>query len=144
MTTPPPLTKHLGKAERTLQALLSVQLKRADLTFPEWTVLTFLNGAGRLEKDDLLKALSNGKIVDYQDAGSLITSMVVKGLIEPQAGGMGITTLGKQLYVPVRSTVESITASLVHGISADDIEATQRTLEIVTQRAAHLLNSNAI
>lgn len=144
MTTSPPLTKHLGKAERTLQELLSLQLKRVDLTFPEWTVLTFLNGAGRLENDNLLKALSYGKIVDYQGAGSLITSMIAKGLIESQVDGVAITPLGKQLYLPVRSTVETITASLVHGISTDDIEATQRTLEIVTQRAANLINSSAI
>jgi hypothetical protein len=62
MPTPPPLTKHVGQAERTLQALLQAQLVRFDLRFPEWTVLTFLSGSGPLDRAQLGKRIVGGRI----------------------------------------------------------------------------------
>jgi hypothetical protein len=48
MTTTPNLTRDIGQAERTMRALLERLLDEADLSFPEWTVLVFLDGAGPL------------------------------------------------------------------------------------------------
>lgn len=40
----PPITRFIGEAERTLQALLQRQLEKAGMSFPEWVALTVLSG----------------------------------------------------------------------------------------------------
>ena len=51
--TATPLTPVIGRAERTLQALLKHQLDRAGLTFPQWTMLVFLDGVTALPNSEL-------------------------------------------------------------------------------------------
>lgn len=44
MTNSPHITRLIGEAERTLQALLQRQLEKAGMSFPEWVALTVLSG----------------------------------------------------------------------------------------------------
>ncbi|WP_454623399.1 hypothetical protein [Brucella anthropi] len=44
MTNSPHITRLIGEAERTLQALLQRQLEKAGMSFPEWFALTVLSG----------------------------------------------------------------------------------------------------
>lgn len=143
MSISPPLTRYLGKAERTLQALLQTKLRQVNLSFPEWTILTFLNGAGPLRQDQLVEGLGSGRVVDLKEAHVLIGAMIDKGFIVRGDAGLSITTAGAELYLPLRNAVESITTELFDGIPADDLEATRRTLDAVTRRAAKLLPAGA-
>ena len=43
MTGNSPITRFIGEAERTLQALLQRQLQKAGVSFPEWVALTILS-----------------------------------------------------------------------------------------------------
>jgi hypothetical protein len=143
MPASPPLTKHVGQAERTLQALLQTHLSRSELSFPEWTVLTFLSGPDRLGRDQLVEALDRGQIVQPDEAHVLIDAMTDKGLIAPVEAAMSLTDAGVEVFLPLRNAVGTITATLVRDISPDDLEATRRTLDTVTRRAAELLSSSA-
>jgi hypothetical protein len=51
MTGSPPVTRFIGEAERTLQALLQRQLQKADMSFPEWIALAILSGDNCQRKD---------------------------------------------------------------------------------------------
>src|SRR5262249_56008149 len=63
MTTTHSLTRDIGQAERAMRALLERLLKKARLSFPEWTVLVFLDSAGPLPREDLVRRLIGGHIV---------------------------------------------------------------------------------
>jgi hypothetical protein len=106
MPQPPPLTRYLGKAERTLQSLLQIQLRKAELSFPEWTVLTFLSGSGALAEGQLAGALENGRIVDRDEVPALIRAMSERRLIGEADASYSITTAGLELYLPLRQAVE--------------------------------------
>lgn len=139
MTTSPPLTRYLGKAERTLQALLQTQLKAANFTFPEWTVLTFLSGGEPLDQERLVHALENGHVLDRPSAIGLIEAMAVSALIRDDQGGYRITEGALERYRPLRERVATITSELVEGIPDEDMDATRRTLDTVALRAAERL-----
>lgn len=143
MTSSPPLTRYVGTAERTLQALLETELGRAGLSFPEWTVLTFLNSAGALAREQLAAALASGLIAGRKEADALIGAMIGKGLIAAGDGGLSIAVAGAEIYLPVRKAVESITTGLTEGIPEVDLATTRRTLEALTRRAAALLPAEA-
>ncbi len=143
MPTPPPLTKHMGQAERTLQAPLQAQLTQSNLSFPEWTVLTFLGGPGPLDRAQLIERLHRARIAGPSEAPALIDAMAAQGLIAPAEGGLAITAAGLEVYLPLRETVERVTATLVEDVPEADLEATPRTLEAVTRRADQLLAADA-
>lgn len=149
MSIEPPLTRDIGQAERTLQALLQHQLAPSNLTFPQWAVLTFLTGAGPLGQNTLIDLLNKGKIVASNEAKSLLNSMAASGLIcfsENREGAnreplLSATEAGASLYRPVRETVEQITLRLFAGLPVADLEATRRTLGAVTDRADRILEN---
>lgn len=137
--TPPPLAKVVGPAERTLQALLQAQLARAGLGIPEWTVLTFLGGPRPLGHETLIEQLDHDRIADSGQASALLDAMAARGLIAPVDGGLAITAAGSEVFLPLRTRVANIVATLVEGIPASDLDATQRTLDLVARRATGLL-----
>lgn len=141
MTSTPPITRYIGTTERTLQALLQQQLDRIEFTFPEWTVMTFLAGAGDLEQDDVVALLRKGQIAQGEQAHALLRAMIDRGLIAKHGDKLTVTEEGKKLFGPIRASVNEITSHLLDGLPAPDLEATRRTLEAVTNRAAKLLAS---
>lgn len=141
MTMSMPITRHLGTAERTLQALLQTQLRKVGLSFPEWVVLTILHSSGSLPLANVIDALERGQIGDRDGVDALVARMAERGLIAPAEFGMSITPLGAELYLPLRHDVDSLTAEIVAGIPADDLDATRRTLDEVTRRASRLLST---
>lgn len=139
MTKPQPLTKTVGKAERTLQRLLATQLEQAGISFAEWTVLVFLSGPAALPRTDLVAALAHGQIADDQAAERLLSAMENKGLIVVADTAVALTDAGKTLFLPLREQVQALTSGLVEGIAIEDLEATNRTLTLVAARAEMLL-----
>uniref|UniRef100_UPI000B06E81F MarR family winged helix-turn-helix transcriptional regulator n=1 Tax=Nitratireductor soli TaxID=1670619 RepID=UPI000B06E81F len=133
MTNAEPLTRYLGKAERTLQALLQTRLRVVGITFSEWAVLTFLSG-GPLTHEQLATAIDKGRVTDGSPA-NLIESMIGKGLVESSGERFVATKKGSDIFEPVRASVMKITGELEHGISENDLAATRRTLQTVSERA---------
>jgi DNA-binding MarR family transcriptional regulator len=101
MQATPPLTRTIGKTERTLQAVLHRQLALAGLTFPEWTILTFL-GRGPLPRAEVVKLVEDGRIAASADAQATIEAMIAKRLISAEGGRLAVTEDGAALYAPVR------------------------------------------
>ena len=139
MPAPPPLTKHGGQSERTLQTLLQAQLASSGLGFPEWTVLTFLGAPGQLDG----ARLASARIASRRETPILIDAMIGRGLIAFTDAGLTVTAAGLDVYAPLRTVVERITARLVEEVPEADLEATRRTLEAVTRRADQLLAVDA-
>jgi hypothetical protein len=149
MTITPALARDIGQAERTMRALLERLLDEAGLSFPEWTVLNFLDGTGPLARSELVQRQVDGRVVPEAAARATVDGLQSRGLLAPAdeahgAGGPGSdgeglrlapTAAGEAVYRPVRRTVARITDDLYSDLPSTDLEATHRTLAEVIRRA---------
>lgn len=143
MTDAPPLTRVVGQAERTLQSLLHAQLRAAAMSFPEWAAFTHLNDAGTLGFGRLAETLENGRIVAPGEGARVIGEMAEAGWIARDGAGVSISAAGAARYRPLRERVQALTSELVADLPAPDVDATRRTLETITRRAARHLDAGA-
>ncbi len=148
MTTTPPLSRDIGRAERAMRALLESLLVEAGLSFPEWTVLVFLDGGGPLTGDDLVRRQVGGRVAPEAEARASVDGLLSRNLLAPADGargaggpdGVGVprlrpTAAAEAAYRPVRRTVDRITDGLYGDLPPADLEATHRTLAEVARRA---------
>jgi hypothetical protein len=147
--TIPPLTRDIGQAERAMGALLEPLLDEAGLSFAEWTVLVFLDGAGPLTPDELVRRQVDGRIAPEASARTAVERLLSRGLLAPahgahgasEAGGDGEdprlapTAAGEAVFLPVRRAVARVTEGLYGDLPPADLDATHRTLAEVTRRA---------
>lgn len=141
MTKSPPITRYIGEAERTLQALLQHQLQKAGLSFPKWVALTLLSGAP-LTREGLAHAIADARLVPPGSEMSVVDDLVAKEFVA-LGQNLTITPKGLDLFQPLRDNVRGITSGLLADVSGDDLTATRRVLETVTSRAAELLRMEA-
>ena len=137
MTTPP-LTRDIGQAERAMGALLEPLLDEAGLSFPEWTVLVYLDAGGPLAPDELVRRQLNGRVAPEAAARDAVEGLLSRGLLAPVNGEgppLAPTTAGEAVYGPVRRTVDRITDGLYGDLPPADLTATRRTLAEVVRRA---------
>ena len=154
----PALTRDIGHAERALRALLERQLGAAGLSFPAWTVLVSLDGAGPLTRDALIRRQLDGHVVPTAAAAeATVEDLLAAGWLapadasdEPDArrvvGGsrpLVRTPAADAVYRPVREAVARITHTLYGDLPAGDLEATRRTLGEIALRANALLAGGA-
>jgi DNA-binding MarR family transcriptional regulator len=154
MTTTPILTgRDIGEAEHAIRALLDRLLERADLSFPGWTVLFTLDGAGPLPRSALLRRLIDGLKLSGEEAMATIDGLQSSGLVAPAGDAAAAdgppdrgtdpllvpTPSGEAVYRPVRQAVARTTGELYGNLPVTDLEATHRTLAEVTRRANALL-----
>ncbi|HKA37500.1 MAG TPA: hypothetical protein VKH43_11820 [Thermoanaerobaculia bacterium] len=141
MTTTHSLTRDIGQAERAMRALLERLLRKARLSFPEWTVLVFLDGSGPLAREDLVRRMIGGRVVpDAATARATLDFLLSEGLLgtDGSAGDdvrLELTGPGEAVYGPLRQAVSRITDELYGNLSFADVEATHRTLTEVVRRA---------
>lgn len=138
MKPTPPLTRFIGEAERTLQALLKHQLDRAGLRFEEWVTLTIVSGATAPDKATLLRQIAAAKVVAPGDEADLLHAMIQRGHIEGDSA-LALSAEGRAVFEPLRDAIRGITSGLFAELSADDLDTTRRVLETVTQRANQFL-----
>lgn len=136
MSATQPITKLIGTAERTLQALLKSQLDRDGLSFEEWVVFNFVDGGKLVDSQQLLAALADGKVAEAADAQDLLDSMVEKGLLDASVGNVSLTARARQVFEPVQIKVRGLVSSITQDIPEEDMAATHRTLSVLTERAA--------
>lgn len=141
MTNSPPLTRYIGEAERTLQALLQRQLEKADLSFPQWVALTILSGAP-LTTEGLVQAIAASRVVPPGSEMSVVDDLVAEDFVE-SGPNLSMTRKGLDVFHPLRDSVRGITSSLLADVSGDDLIVTRRVLETLTSRAAELLRMGA-
>ncbi len=142
MTTPS-LSRDIGQAERTMRALLERLLNEAGLSFPEWTVLVFLDGSGPLTSSELVRRQVDGRVLSEAAARTAVDGLLSRGLLAraDEARGAGEdprlapTAAGEAVYWPLRRRVSRITDELYGDLPLADLEATRRTLAEVTRRA---------
>lgn len=141
MTTPA-LTRHVGQAERAMRALLERLLDEAGLSFSEWTVLVFLDGAGPLALGELVRRQVDGRVAPEVEARAAVDGLLSRGLLVPADDSDGEdprlvpTAAGETVYRPVCRTVSRITDELYADLPRDDLEATRRTLTEIARRAS--------
>ena len=85
MTTPV-LTRDIGQAERTMRALLERLLDEAGLSFPEWTVLVFLDGAEPFTLSELVRRQVDGRVASEIAARAAVSGLRSRGLLAPADG----------------------------------------------------------
>ena len=146
MTTTPALTRSVGRAERTMRALLERLLDEADLSFSEWTVLVFVDAAGPLTFDELVRRQVDGRVAPEPEARVAVDNLLSRGLLAPAEGTRGAgrdgenrrlapTPDGEAVYRPARQAVDRITDELFGNLPRADLDATHRTLAEVARRA---------
>lgn len=138
MKPTPPLTRFIGEAERTLQAVLRQRLERAGLTFEEWVTLTILSGPTEPDKTQLIKQIAAAKVVAPGDEAELVQAMIQRDFIAGDSA-LALSEHGRTVFEPLRDAVRGITAGLFADLPAEDLDTTRRVLETVTQRANQLL-----
>jgi hypothetical protein len=157
MPTAPNLTRDIGQAEHALRALLDQLLDAAHLSFSEWTVLVFLNGAGPLSSDALVRRQVNGRVAPETEARASVHRLLTRGLLAPANGPRGsseadggdknprliLTAAGEASFFPIRRTVDDIVDGLYGDLPPTDLDATHRTLAEITRRANALLDAGS-
>lgn len=154
MTPTPTLTgRDIGEAENAIRALLDRLLEEASVSFPEWTVLFTLDGAGPVPRSELVRRQAHGLKVPEAAAMATVDGLRSSGLLTPidQAQGAGgpsgggedprltLTAAGEAVFRPIRRAVFQISDELYGDLPPADAEATRRTLAEVTRRANALL-----
>ncbi|WP_079210532.1 hypothetical protein [Brucella pituitosa] len=119
MTNSPPITRFIGEAERSLQALLQRQLQNPEMSFPEWVALTILSG-GQLTAEGLAQAIAGTRVVVPGREMTLVNDLIGKELV---ACGetLSITHGGPEVFHPLRDSVRRVTSRLVADVSGDDL-----------------------
>lgn len=137
MTNSPPITRFIGEAERSLQALLQRQLQNPEMSVPEWVALTILSG-GQLTAEGLAQAIAGTRVVVPGREMTLVNDLIGKELV---ACGetLSITQGGLEVFHPLRDSVRRVTSRLVADVSGDDLAETRHVLETLTHRAVALL-----
>lgn len=135
---PPPITRDIGEAERTLRAVLQTQLDAAGLSFPEWTTFVTLDVAGPLTPAEVIERQVVGQVAPADEAEAAIDRLVSAGLLD---GGprLAPTAAGDALYQPIRQRVNGISRRIYGDLPAGDLDATQRTLAEIARRAREVL-----
>ena len=141
MTTTPVLTRDIGRAERTLRALLDRLLDDAGISFPQWTVFNLLDGSASLSRSELVRRLVDGHVAPEPEARAAVDGLLSAGLVkEVEAADaddpvLTLTPAGEAVFRRIRQAVAGITDDVFGGLPPADVEATRRTLEEVARRA---------
>ncbi|WP_285294061.1 hypothetical protein [Aureimonas altamirensis] len=142
MTNSPPITRFIGEAERTLQALLQRQLQKAGMSFPEWVALTILSG-GQLTAEGLAQAIADARVVVPGREMTVVDDLIGKELVA-RGQNLSMTQRGLDVFQPLRDSVRGVTSRLVADVPSDDLAVTRRVLETLTSRAVELLRKDDI
>lgn len=140
MTNSPPITRFIGEAERTLQALLQRQLQKAGMSFPEWVALTILSG-GQLTAEGLAQAIADARVVVPGREMTVVDDLIGKELVA-RGQNLSMTQRGLDVFQPLRDSVRGVTSRLVADVPSDDLAVTRRVLETLTSRAVELLRKD--
>jgi hypothetical protein len=123
----------IGETEKTLNAILIRLLADAGLTEREWVTLR-LAGQNSARAD--LAALVADR-AHFPDAADVVAALRERGLLDGDAP----SDEGRALLARTGERIASTTAPVWAGLPADDVAATQRTLEEVVARARMLLQA---
>lgn len=136
----PPLARSVGSAERSMRALLQRKLRSADLSFGEWTAMTFTN-ASTLDSEQVAQLqVGDHLATDAAEAHGLIDTLISTGLIAISRGGVLVhTAIGAALFLSLSREVAEITHILYGDLPAADLDTTHRTLMEIARRASELL-----
>jgi DNA-binding MarR family transcriptional regulator len=148
VTTPPVLTRAIGQAERSMRPLLERKLASAELSFPEWTTLVFLDVDGALTVADIVDRQLRGQVVnDPDDAITALDRLRARDLVAAASGSstgspgnnaVVMTSNGRDVYGPLSIEVARTTEALFADLAEGDLETTHRVLTEVARRATTL------
>jgi DNA-binding MarR family transcriptional regulator len=136
--TTKPFQQLIGQTEKTLNAILDRQLGDT-VSEPEWVVLVLLsNSGGSADAEEFTKRIAHALKVDHQAAASQISRLAARGLLQSaplRDSDVAMTEAGQQFVGRVQQQVGAITRRLWGDLPATDMEAAQRVLSTVLERA---------
>lgn len=98
----PALTRDIGRAERTMRALLERLPDQAGISFSERAVPAFLDGAAPLARSELVRRRVDGRVAPGVEARAAVDGLLSRGLLAPAdgaQGGVGPDGTGKRIPV---------------------------------------------
>jgi hypothetical protein len=143
MTTPPVAFGQFGQAlafaERTLTATLRQHLAERGTTPETWYALQLIATRGPgLARGTLSHELEGSRTLNADASRELLARLEADGLIRGGAE-LDLTAAGEALHRSLREYIAGPTARLLSQFDVHDVEATVRTLQAITQRAAQEL-----
>jgi DNA-binding MarR family transcriptional regulator len=146
-TTPVFSAELLGRAEKTLNAILGQLLAGSGVTEPQWVALTLaVSSGGDINRDVYLGKVAGALRVSDTRASAQIAELAAARLLDlPASDGAPITVTesGQQLYRRVRAATGEVTQRMWGDLPAADLEAAGRVLRTVLSRADAYLASTS-
>jgi DNA-binding MarR family transcriptional regulator len=131
--------QRISQAEKALQAVLNQLLTDSGITFVQWVILTFLDRQGAfVQQDSLVQEISAFLKSDPTTVWAALNALNTRGLVysSPESyGSISLTAEGTMHSQNLRQRIENVTERLAVDISTDDLAATYRVLDFVTERA---------
>lgn len=120
----------IGETEKTLNALLR-EVLAGRLTEPEWVTLRLAHVLADEVRGTAQLVAAVSDRARFEDSAGVVHGLVAAGLLEDGRP----TGRARTLVADLQSQVAARTASLWSGLSADDVEAAERVLNEVRDRA---------
>jgi DNA-binding MarR family transcriptional regulator len=137
MPPAPPLPQSIGRAERTLGALMDEILADTGVTFHQWVALSLVVGddEDRIDRDELATRLASTVDIDQQTAEAALAGLADEGLLRAET----LSDAGRERYERIRAAIDETTAPLYADLPVGDLAATRRILTTIAERADMLL-----
>jgi DNA-binding MarR family transcriptional regulator len=138
MSTPAPFgTQLIGQTESALDAILDRQLEGSGLTQRHWVTLKLAVMSGEaIDRARLVGRVSAALNLATAGVETRIAELVAARMLEVgDDHSVVVTGAGRELHKRVSAAAGEITAQLIAGLPAADIEVAGRVLGTILERA---------
>jgi hypothetical protein len=139
MAANPPLTQVIGRSESTLRSLLYRVLGDTGGTFHQWVALSITaSHDGTFNRAELIDRVTDA-VADAVEAEAAVTELQAYGLVHRRPDSkIALTDDGRERHTLISTAIAETTAPLYADLAPDDLVATRRVLQTITQRAESL------
>jgi DNA-binding MarR family transcriptional regulator len=135
MNSTPPLTQSIGQTAGTLRRLVKRALADTGTTFDQWQALNLTVASGEIDRSQLIARLADAVQIDDPAAEATVGELIVAGLLETVAGSsVALSDSGRDRHARLRGVIEQAVAPVSADLPADDLAATRRVLNTISER----------
>jgi hypothetical protein len=129
----------IGPTENALRTLLRAVLSATPIeSYDEWVAINVVDRHHE-SGEDVLRAVAAPLAIGPANAHAVLDTLVAKGLLASDGLSWTVSDGGAVELVEARASVAAVTAHLVEGLPATEIDATLRVLDHIRSRAEHEL-----
>ncbi len=126
-------TRLIGQTEKTLNAILERLLAGSGVSEPQWVALATIRHSPAPSTEVVAATL---KITPSEAAARAVEPLTTAGLVDEGAGGLTLTTDGRDFVDGIQRQVVDITDRLWGDIPQADRDTAAAVLSLVRERAS--------